>query len=94
MPSVYSLDQNYPNPFNATTTIKFRIPKQEHVTITVFNVLGQRVSTLADETFPAGEHSVVWDGRDGRGKSAATGIYLYRIKSEGLTKTKKMVLLK
>lgn len=94
LPLVYSLEQNYPNPFNATTTIRFRIPRQEHVTITIYNVLGQKVSVLADEAFPPGEHSVVWNGRDRRGKSAATGIYLYQIKSEGLTETKKMILLK
>ncbi len=94
MPLVYSLDQNYPNPFNAATTIKFRIPRQEHVKITVYNVLGQTVSVLADQSFLPGEHTVVWDGRDGRGKTVATGIYLYQIKSEGLTKTKKMILLK
>ncbi len=94
LPLVYSLAQNYPNPFNATTTIKFRIGRQEHVAITVYNVLGQRVSVLADQTFPPGEHSVVWNGCDSRGKQAASGIYLYQIKSEGLTKTRKMILLK
>ncbi len=94
LPLVYSLEQNYPNPFNATTTIKFRIPRQEHVRITVYNVLGQTVSILADQTFLPGEHRVVWDGCDHRGKQAATGIYLYQIKSEGLTKTRKMILLK
>jgi hypothetical protein len=94
LPLVYSLEQNYPNPFNATTTIRFRIPRQEHVTITVYNVLGQKVSILADGAFPPGEHNVVWNGCDRRGKPAATGIYLYQIKSEGLTKTKKMILLK
>lgn len=94
LPAAYSLDQNYPNPFNATTAIRFRIPRQEHVTITVYNVLGQKVSVLADGNFPPGEHRVVWDGCDRRGNAAATGIYLYQIKSEGLTKTKKMILLK
>ncbi len=93
-PGIYSLSQNYPNPFNPTTTIRFSVPRRGHVSITVFNILGQVVTTLTDRTYDVGTHEVVWDGRDGRGQTTASGIYLYRMESEGLTATRKMVLLR
>ena len=94
LPFAYSLTQNYPNPFNAATTIRFSLGRRERVKVTVYNILGQMVTVLADGEYEAGEHAVVWDGKDRFGHSAASGIYLYRIISEGLTKTKKMILLK
>lgn len=94
VPGTYSLSQNYPNPFNPSTTIRFRLPRSEKVTITVYNILGQVVAILADRYFTAGEHSVIWDGRDNEGHSAATGIYLYHFVSEGMIATRKMILLK
>jgi hypothetical protein len=94
LPRIYSLGQNYPNPFNPSTTIKFSLPRRAKVTITVFNILGQTIKTLTDRVYDAGEHQLNWDGRNGRGRQIATGVYLYRIVSEGFTKTRKMILLK
>ncbi len=94
IPRTYSLDQNYPNPFNPSTTISFSLPRTEQVKITIFNILGQVVKNLADQSFNAGEHTLIWDGRNNDGRSTATGIYLYHMESERFTNTKKMLLLK
>lgn len=90
----YSLSQNYPNPFNPTTTIGFALADPGHIEIAVYNVLGQNVRTLIDGFMEAGEHSVIWDGRDNDGRSVASGIYLYRIDAKEYIATKKMLLLK
>ena len=94
VPRTYRLDQNYPNPFNPSTTIRFTLPRSEHVKITIYNILGQVVKDLADKTCDAGEHLLIWDGRDNDGHQTASGIYLYHLESEGFTDTRKMVLLK
>jgi hypothetical protein len=94
LPGVYSLGQNYPNPFNPSTIIRFSTARRGEVKIVVYNILGQVVTNLADRTFEAGTHIVSWDGRDRQGRPAASGIYLYHMISEGLTETKKMVLLR
>jgi hypothetical protein len=85
---------NYPNPFNPTTTISFTLNYISDVHMVVFNVTGQQVKTLVDGYLEAGQHSVVWDGRDEFGSDVASGIYFYRVEADGFTQTKKMVLLK
>jgi len=62
LPTVYSLSQNYPNPFNPSTVIEFALPKDAHVRLEVYNIIGQKVMTLVDEVRPAGYHSVKLDG--------------------------------
>ena len=94
IPGSYALHQNYPNPFNATTRIKYDLPRASRVSIVVFNILGQRVTTLVDGKQPAGYHEVVWDGRNKEGNTVASGVYFYRIDTEGFESSKKMVLLK
>lgn len=94
LPTSYSLEQNYPNPFNPTTEIPFGMPAAGHVELTVFNVLGQRVATLANGEFPAGTHTVTWDGRDSDGQTVSSGVYFYRISTDTFTDAKKMMLLK
>jgi len=84
IPSTLVLGQNYPNPFNPTTDITFSIPKEAHVTLEVYNALGQVVTMLVDDNLGAGMHSVVWDG-----SKYASGIYFYRIEAGGKTLTKK-----
>jgi tetratricopeptide (TPR) repeat protein len=84
---------NYPNPFNPTTTIKFGI-NSSHVTIDIFNVKGQKIRSLVDSVYPAGEHSVVWNGNDDSGRSVGSGIYFYRINAGEYNATKKMLLIK
>jgi hypothetical protein len=85
----FALDQNYPNPFNPTTIINYSIPKQSHVTIKVYDVTGREAATLVNEEKPMGNYKVEFNADHFSG-----GIYLYQIKTEGLTLTKKMLLLK
>jgi hypothetical protein len=89
MPLTYDLKQNYPNPFNPTTNIQFQIPKDGHVTISVYNSLGQRVATLVDRNLKSGRHHVTFDAA-----KYSSGIYFYRIKAEGFSQVKKMMLIK
>ena len=86
---------NYPNPFNPETTISFSVTQTSlFVTLEVYNIKGQKVKTLVNEVLPAGEHSVVWDGRDSNGKRVGSGIYFYKLEAGDYQKVRKMVLLK
>lgn len=85
---------NYPNPFNPTTTISFALNYSAQVSLDIFNITGQRVTTLIDSYLETGEHAVFWDGRDQSGNAVASGIYFYRLEADGFAVTKKMVLLK
>lgn len=89
IPYEFALEQNYPNPFNISTVINYSIMYYGPVSLTLYNILGQKVATLADEIQKAGPHSVHW-----RADNIATGIYFARLKSGGETKIIKMVLLK
>jgi hypothetical protein len=92
LPVDFELFQNYPNPFNPTTTIAFQLPLKSHVEIDVFNVLGQLVATLVSAEYPAGSHSVVWDGTDAAGDEVASGVYMYRLTAGDVVFSRKMVL--
>ncbi|MEE9169211.1 MAG: T9SS type A sorting domain-containing protein, partial [bacterium] len=94
VPDDYVLLQNYPNPFNPSTEIAFGLPKEDHVTLVVYNVLGARVRTLAEGTFAAGHHSLVWQGDNDRGQNVGPGMYFYRLETSSTTLTMKMILLK
>jgi len=94
LPVTFALLQNYPNPFNPTTTIRYELPVQAEVRLTIYDLLGRTVRTLVVQKQPAGAHTVVWDGRDNRGRQAATGLYIYRLQAGDFHKTAKMVLLK
>ena len=87
------LGQNYPNPFNPTTTIPFVINKAGNVTIEIFSITGQRICTLINEYRPSGIQSVFWDALDDRGVHVGAGVYLYRLRAEGKSETKKMLLM-
>ncbi len=89
-----TLAQNYPNPFNPTTTIAFNLPTAGRVKLQVFDVRGRLVRTLLDEQRDAGNHSVMWNGRDDRGAAAASGMYLYRLQAGGQTQQRPMMLVK
>ncbi len=93
-PTNYVLDQNYPNPFNPTTQIAFSIPQEEHVTIAVFNILGERVATLLSGDLSAGSHLVTWNARNENGEMLPSGVYFYRLSTQNFTAVKKMMLLK
>jgi hypothetical protein len=94
LPSNFALSHNYPNPFNPVTTIEYSIPSRTQVTIEIFNVLGQKVQTLVDETKSAGSYRIEWNGIDDVGKPVSTGVYLYRFIADEVVQTKKMLLLK
>jgi len=91
---VTSLKGCYPNPFNPTTTISFCIKEKTPVELVIYNILGQKVRTLVNQPLEPGEHSVVWNGTDNKGRSVASGIYFYRMKAGNYSETKKMVLKK
>lgn len=94
LPQEFTLSQNYPNPFNPSTNIRFTLKNAEHVKLVVFNMLGQKVRTLADQQMMAGSYIATWDGRDDRGNQLSSGVYYYRLETQSLTVTRNMVLLK
>jgi hypothetical protein len=91
LPQDFVLEQNYPNPFNPTTNIEFALPTTENVTLSVYNVLGQKVATLLqNEQMATGRHTLRFDAR-----SLSSGVYMYRIEAgSSYTKTRSMLLLK
>jgi hypothetical protein len=93
-PSCFEVKGNYPNPFNPETVIKFTLPQDMPVTLKVYNILGQVVNTLVDEVLPAGDHSVIWNGKNGQGRDVASGVYFYRIKAGDFESIEKMTLLR
>ena len=93
LPERFLLGQNYPNPFNPSTIIPYQLPASTHVRLEVFNLLGQRVATLVDEVQSAGFHTARWDATDAAGRAVASGVYLYRLRSEGASSTRRMVVL-
>ncbi|UCE20325.1 MAG: T9SS type A sorting domain-containing protein [Gemmatimonadota bacterium] len=94
VPTVYSLSQNYPNPFNPETEIRYGLPEAGDVRLDVYNLLGQRITTLVNEHQEAGYKSVVWDGRDENGQDVSSGMYFYALTSGTFAATKRMVLIK
>jgi hypothetical protein len=93
-PDAFELFQNYPNPFNPETEISYVLPTACFVELSVYNLLGQKVRTLVDESQSAGLKNVKWDGKDGNGANVASGIYFYKIKTEEFTQSKKMVIIR
>ncbi|MBN1892963.1 T9SS type A sorting domain-containing protein [bacterium] len=93
VPAGYSLEQNHPNPFNPSTRIAFTLPSSSVTKISVYNSLGQEISVLAEKTFPAGTHEVVWNGCDRFGNPMPGGVYLYQMKAEERIQTRKMLLI-
>jgi hypothetical protein len=89
LPQNYSLKQNFPNPFNPSTKIKYSIPEMSIVTLTLFNLLGEEVTTLVNEEKTAGNYTVEFNAAN-----LPSGIYFYRIQAGSFVETKKMVLMK
>ena len=89
VPKRYELSQNYPNPFNPSTTIEFTLPRPERVTLKIYNILGEEVTTLVSAKLQAGAHKYTFDG-----SKFASGVYLYRLRAGEFTEIKKLVLLK
>jgi len=84
----------HPNPFNPSVTSPFRLPAAERLRLLVHDVAGRRVALLADREFAAGEHSLVWDGRDAAGRAAGSGVYFVRLEAAGVSESQKLVLLR
>lgn len=89
LPKTFALSQNYPNPFNPTTVIDYQLPKDTHVTLRVYDVLGREVATLVDGEVSAGYHQAAFNG-----SRFASGVYFYRLTTPGFTKVMKMLLVK
>jgi hypothetical protein len=89
LPERFQLAQNYPNPFNPTTTIVFTVPKSGKLSLIVYNILGQKVTTLVDEYREKGRHKVLFDAR-----FLASGIYFYTLWQDNRSISRKMILLK
>ncbi len=85
----YQLDQNYPNPFNPSTTISYNLPFQQHVSLKVYDVLGNEIATLINEEQQAGSHSINFNAAQ-----ISTGVYLYKLDAGEFSETKSMILIK
>ena len=94
LPADFALAQNYPNPFNPITQLRYDLPEQAFVTLTIYDLLGRNVATLVNQIEDVGYKAVMWDGKDDHGRSVSAGVYLYRIKAGDYIQTKKMILLK
>ena len=94
VPEDYLLMQNYPNPFNPETKIQYRLPVSQRVTLTIYNLMGQKVATLVDEVQAAGSYTLTWDGRNQRGQKVPSGLYIYKLQAGDFQAQKKMLLIK
>ncbi|MCG8605691.1 FG-GAP-like repeat-containing protein [bacterium] len=94
IPSDFDLLQNYPNPFNAGSIIQYSLPRESHVSLTIYNIQGQKVTTLVHGERVAGIHRLEWTGNDATGQQVATGVYLYRLVADQFVSIKKMVFMK
>ena len=88
-----NLTQNYPNPFNPTTTISFSLPSEGYVQVNVYDITGRLITSLVDGNLSEGYHDVVWDGKDMLGSNVSAGLYIYSLQAEGVSLTRKMVLM-
>ncbi len=94
IPLEFELFQNYPNPFNATTVISFNLPKRMHVSVKIYNILGQLVKTLVDDDVRGGHHKIQWDGQNNHGNLISTGLYIVRLDTKDKMAVKKLLLIK
>ncbi len=95
-PKNFSLSQNYPNPFNLGTTISYTLDSNHplHITLKIYNLLGEEVKTLIDKWQPMGNYEVNWNGQDDNGKLVGSGIYFYQLKTVSFKQSKRMLLIK
>jgi len=94
IPGTYNLHQNHPNPFNPTTTLRYDLPDDGMVNITIYDMMGRVVRNLVNDHQSAGYKTIQWNGTNGFGEPVAAGVYLYQIHAGNFQKTKKMILLK
>jgi len=94
LPVNFSLYQNYPNPFNPTTEIRFSVSKQTHVSLEIYNLMGQKIATLMDAKKYPGRYAISWDGKNRNGCAVSSGVYFYRLQAGDFNATMKMLLIR
>ena len=94
MPTVFELSQNYPNPFNPSTLIRYQVPEEERVHITIHDLLGREIVTLVNDMTKPGEYVARWNAQDATGDIVPGGTYFCRMKAGTFTRTMKLLLLK
>jgi len=95
LPNEFVLEQNYPNPFNPVTQIQFTLPERQDVVLEIFNLLGQRVSTLiTNENLSEGLHTITWNATNQNGEAVSSGVYIYRLEAGSFIETKRMIYQK
>jgi len=94
MPQHFELCQNYPNPFNFSTSIKYQLPEASDVKLEIYNLLGQRIRTLVDQSQPPGSYLIRWDGADDFNQPVGSGVCLYQLKTKNSIKTNKLIILR
>ncbi len=92
--TITALKGNYPNPFNPETTVYFSLKADSKVNLDIYNLLGQKVRTLANGLLQKGNHSLKWNGKDDAGRNVGSGIYFYKMKTDNYTSIQKMILMK
>jgi hypothetical protein len=90
----FRLGQNFPNPFNHETLIEFSLVRSAQVSLVIYNIRGEKVKTLMDKEKPAGAYTLKWDGTNQSGEPVASGIYLYQLRTESFSETKRLLFLK
>jgi len=94
IPLQFALHQNYPNPFNPATTINYNLAQSAHVTIIIYNVLGQVIKTFENRKAAAGHNSITWNGKNNLGNAVGAGVYFYQLKTLNFIQTRKMLFVK
>jgi hypothetical protein len=94
VPEEFALSQNYPNPFNPSTQIRYSIPIDGNVTLTVFDLLGREVCVLRNGSQLAGNYALTWDGRNARGESVPSGVYFYKLTQGPFQLARKLLLIR
>ncbi len=88
-PAKFALQQNYPNPFNPVTTIRYNLAEEAHVRLTIYDILGREIAVPVNGRIESGSHVVTWDA-----ETVTSGVYIYQLETQGLTYTRKMILLR
>ncbi|MFC1477411.1 T9SS type A sorting domain-containing protein [candidate division KSB1 bacterium] len=94
LPQHYYIEQNYPNPFNAETTIRYGLPEAARVTIKIYSITGQHITTLINDARLPGHYSITWNGTNDLGNTVSSGVYFYSIRANDFTSSKKLIIVK
>ena len=94
VPSEFKLLGNFPNPFNPITTLRFDLDRHSNVNVTIYNILGNEITTIQDGDMNPGRYSLTWNATNDQGQNVPTGLYLYKVTSDNRVLTGKMLLMK